>query len=53
MMMTQTMSFAIRKSRILTENNCYQLFNIDHITLVAVVELKSVYKHLSVKTCII
>ena len=53
MITTQTMSFAIWKIRISTENSYYQLFDIDHITFVAVIELKSVWKHLSVKTCII
>ena len=30
-----------------------EFFDIDHITFVAVIELKSVWKYLSVKTCII
>ena len=44
------MSFQTQKIWILRENNCYVLFDIDHIAFVAAIELKSVRKHLSVKT---
>ena len=53
MVTTQKMSFAIGKIWISKENNCYYLLDIDHITFVAVIELKSVRKHLSVKSRII
>ena len=50
MLTAHTMSFQTRKIWISRENNCYELFDIDHIAFVAVIELKSVWKHLSVKT---